>query len=63
MNPASCCATKRSGVFAYASISGTWALLVIAAVAILFSVLFDNPGNGNRRNSGSVSRVPYRGPR
>jgi len=29
--------------FAYASVSGTWALLVIAAVAILFSVLFDNP--------------------
>ena len=29
--------------FAYASISGTWALLVIAAAAMLFSVLFDNP--------------------
>ena len=29
--------------FAYASFSGTWALLVIAAVAMLFSVLFDNP--------------------
>jgi ABC-2 type transport system permease protein len=29
--------------FAYASISGTWALLVIAAIALLFSVLFDNP--------------------
>ena len=29
--------------FAYASVSGTWALLVIAAIAILFSVLFDNP--------------------
>ena len=29
--------------FAYASMSGTWALLVIAAVAMLFSVLFDNP--------------------
>jgi len=29
--------------FAYASISGTWALLVIAAIAILFSVLFENP--------------------
>ena len=29
--------------FAYASLSGTWALLVIAAIAILFSVLFDNP--------------------
>lgn len=29
--------------FAYASLSGTWALLVIAAVATLFSVLFDNP--------------------
>src|SRR6266480_1957200 len=29
--------------FAYASLSGTWSLLVIAAVAILFSVLFDNP--------------------
>ena len=29
--------------FAYASLSGTWALLVIAAVAMLFSVLFDNP--------------------
>jgi len=28
--------------FGYASISGTWALLVIAAVAILFSVLFEN---------------------
>ena len=29
--------------FAYASVSGTWALLVIAAVAMLFSVLLDNP--------------------
>ena len=29
--------------FAYASLSGTWALLVIAALAMLFSVLFDNP--------------------
>ena len=29
--------------FAYASLSGTWALLVVAAIAILFSVLFDNP--------------------
>jgi ABC-2 type transport system permease protein len=29
--------------FAYASLSGTWALLVIAAVAMLFSVVFDNP--------------------
>ena len=29
--------------FAYASLSGTWALLVIAAVAMLFSVLFESP--------------------
>ena len=29
--------------FAYASVSGTWALLVIAAIAMLFSVLFDSP--------------------
>jgi ABC-2 type transport system permease protein len=29
--------------FFYASFSGTWALLVVAAVAMLFSVLFDNP--------------------
>jgi ABC-2 type transport system permease protein len=29
--------------FAYASFSGTWALLVIAAIAMLFSVLFDSP--------------------
>lgn len=29
--------------FAYASVSGTWALLMIAALAMLFSVLFDNP--------------------
>src|SRR5262249_16392655 len=29
--------------FAYASISGTWALLVIAAIAILFSVLLESP--------------------
>jgi len=29
--------------FAYASLSGTWSLLVIAAVAMLFSVLFENP--------------------
>lgn len=29
--------------FAYASISGTWALLVIAALAMLFSVLCENP--------------------
>jgi ABC-2 type transport system permease protein len=29
--------------FAYASISATWALLVIAAVAMLFSVLCENP--------------------
>jgi len=29
--------------FAYASLSGTWALLVIAAIAMLFSVLCENP--------------------
>src|ERR1041385_5233783 len=29
--------------FAFASLSGTWSLLVVAAVAILFSVLIDNP--------------------
>src|ERR1044071_9209898 len=29
--------------FAYASLSGTWALLVIAAIAMLFSVLFESP--------------------
>src|SRR5258707_10032924 len=29
--------------FAYASVSATWALLVIAAVAILFSVFFGSP--------------------
>ena len=29
--------------FVYASLSGTWALLVIAAVAMLFSVLFESP--------------------
>ena len=29
--------------FAYASLSGTWALLVIAALAMLFSVLFESP--------------------
>lgn len=29
--------------FFYASFSGTWALLVVAAIAMLFSVLFDNP--------------------
>lgn len=29
--------------FAYASASGTWALLVIAAIAMLFSVLFESP--------------------
>jgi ABC-2 type transport system permease protein len=29
--------------FAYASLSGTWALLVIVAIAMLFSVLFENP--------------------
>jgi len=29
--------------FAYASFSGTWALLVIAAIAMLFSVLFESP--------------------
>jgi ABC-2 type transport system permease protein len=29
--------------FAYASFSGAWALLVIAAIAILFSVLFEAP--------------------
>jgi ABC-2 type transport system permease protein len=29
--------------FAYASLSGTWALLVIAAMATLFSVLFESP--------------------
>ena len=28
--------------FAYASLSGTWALLVIAAIALLFSVLFES---------------------
>jgi ABC-2 type transport system permease protein len=31
--------------FAYASFSGTWALLVIAAIAMLFSVLFESPLN------------------
>lgn len=29
--------------FLYASFSGTWALLVVAAIAILLSVVFDNP--------------------
>src|SRR5258708_16077868 len=29
--------------FVYASISGTWSLLVIAAIATLFSVLFESP--------------------
>ena len=29
--------------FFYATLSGTWALLVIAAIAMLFSVLFDSP--------------------
>ncbi|MGI9105222.1 MAG: ABC transporter permease [Pyrinomonadaceae bacterium] len=29
--------------FAYASLSGTWALLVIAALATLFSVIFETP--------------------
>ncbi|MGH9968311.1 MAG: ABC transporter permease [Pyrinomonadaceae bacterium] len=29
--------------FLYASLSGTWALLVVAAMAILLSVLFENP--------------------
>ena len=29
--------------FCYASFSGTWALLVVAAIALLLSVLFDNP--------------------
>ncbi|HEV7747489.1 MAG TPA: ABC transporter permease subunit [Pyrinomonadaceae bacterium] len=29
--------------FAYASFSGTWALLVVAAIATLFSVIFRNP--------------------
>lgn len=29
--------------FCYASFSGTWALLVVAAFALLLSVLFDNP--------------------
>jgi ABC-2 type transport system permease protein len=29
--------------FAYASVSGTWALLVVAAIGLLFSVLFESP--------------------
>jgi ABC-2 type transport system permease protein len=29
--------------FTYASFSGTWALLVIAAIAVLFSALYDSP--------------------
>lgn len=29
--------------FGYATFSGTWALLVVAAVALLLSVIFDNP--------------------
>lgn len=29
--------------FAYASFSGTWALLLVAAIAMLFSVLFETP--------------------
>ena len=43
MNPASLLRDEALWRFAYASVSGTWALLVIAAVAMLFSVLFDNP--------------------
>lgn len=31
--------------FVYASLSGTWSLLVVAAIAILFSVLFENSVN------------------
>lgn len=29
--------------FAYATLTGTWALLVVAAIAMLFSVVFENP--------------------
>ncbi len=29
--------------FAYASLSGTWALLVVASIAMLFSVIFETP--------------------
>jgi len=29
--------------FAYSVVTGTWALLVVAAIAMLFSVLFENP--------------------
>jgi hypothetical protein len=29
--------------FAWASLSGTWALLVVAAIAMLFSVIFESP--------------------
>ncbi len=29
--------------FAYATLTGTWALLVVASIAMLFSVLFENP--------------------
>jgi ABC-2 type transport system permease protein len=29
--------------FCYASFSGTWALLVVAAIAMLLSIIFDNP--------------------
>ena len=29
--------------FCYASFSGTWALLVVAAIALLLSIFFDNP--------------------
>jgi ABC-type transport system involved in multi-copper enzyme maturation permease subunit len=29
--------------FAYASLTGTWALLVVASIGVLFSVLFESP--------------------
>jgi ABC-2 type transport system permease protein len=29
--------------FAYAAVTGTWALLVVASIGVLFSVLFDSP--------------------
>jgi ABC-type transport system involved in multi-copper enzyme maturation permease subunit len=49
--------------FAYASFSGTWALLVIAAIAMLFSVLFESPSVATVADAGAVSGVPDYWPR
>ena len=48
--------------FAYAALSGTWALLVIVSLALLCSVVFESSGTGRRHDYRGVFGSLYRGP-